>query len=154
MVIFVSVDGEHAHSQCCFTPWGCNVKLLGNFFQTFVFTFSHFGYCVFSKLLTCLTFSIYTVSKSPLFGYHCLFCGLVHSSFSSGSFMLVYQYGNVGYLFDIPEHLNSIEEKLKVLFVAGGRTHSLTCHRHMLQFGTFSQLIMRPLLILGASSLY
>lgn len=68
--------------------------------------------------------------------------------------MLVYQYGNVGYLFDIPEHLNSIEEKLKVLFVAGGRTRSLTCHRHMLQFGTFSQLIMRPLLILGASSLY
>lgn len=61
--------------------------------------------------------------------------------------MLLYQYGNVGYPFDISEHSNSIEEKVIVLFLAGGHTHSLIYHHHTPQFGTCSPLILRPLLI-------
>lgn len=37
MFLFVSDNGDHAHSQCCFTPWGCTVELLGNLLQAFFF---------------------------------------------------------------------------------------------------------------------
>lgn len=26
----MSDNGGHAHSQCCFTPWGCTVELLAS----------------------------------------------------------------------------------------------------------------------------
>lgn len=124
------------------------VLLLGDaLLNCLVISYRHFFFSLWNE--TGLSKLIYTFSKSPCFGYLCLFYGRALSSFSSGPFMLLYQYGNVGYPFDISEHPNSIEEKVIVLLLAGGHTHSLTYHHHIPQFGTFSQLILRPLPIVG-----
>lgn len=98
MFPFMSDDREHAHNQCCFTPWRRNVELLG-MITFFLLSLHHF------KLIQHISVAWFMVnffnfcSDSRLFGYLCSFYGRVLLSFSSGPFMLLYHYGNFGYPF-------------------------------------------------------
>lgn len=96
MFPFMSDDPEHAHNQCRFTPWRCNVELLG--MLTF-FSLPHFKLIQHISIASFMVNFFNFCSDSPLFGYLYLFYGRVLLSFSNGPFMLLYQYGNFGYPF-------------------------------------------------------
>ena len=122
------------------TSFYCSAK------QLWIAWYFNLGYMLCSKIISKLfniflqywISSTYSFSKSPSFVSRSSSYLRAFSSSSSGSFTPVYRSGNFYERYNnlLREYDDSNQSTKIVLFYTGGHTHFLTCHRHMLLYGT------------------